>query len=198
MDVQDKRLEKGDQTKLRLLHIAISVVAESGVRSVSAAKLAEAAGISKSNVFHHFKTIDELLLATLKQLTDAMLEAMRIEFQSTDHFLDQISKAILSDVKEQTDSFKAFLSFYHEGLFDTRYAEVLDESRAQMLKIIENHLRRLTTTSMEQNQLEAASALILSVLDGIGLHYLIGGNRDTFAKAWKFQEELLRKQFLTS
>ncbi|WP_010268929.1 TetR/AcrR family transcriptional regulator [Paenibacillus senegalensis] len=200
-DLHDKRLEKGGQTRQRIIDAAISLAAASGVQSVSAAKLAEVAEVSKSNVFHHFKTIEELLSAALQQLTDIMLETMRTKFSDAEQFLDQIGKMFVSvqeqeQQEQQATLFKTFLSFYHEGLFDARYAEILEQSRVEMLEVITIQLRHVAV-DVDQEQLEAASALLLSLWDGLGLHYMSSGNHASIENAWKLQAELFRKQFFS-
>lgn len=193
----DKRVKKGEQTRLRLLHTAIVIIAESGVRSVSAAKLADAAKISKSNVFHHFKTIDELLLASLQLLSEQMLNVMRAEFNHAEQLLEQIGAMILAADKEQTLAFKAFLSFYHEALFDARYAQVLEQSRAEMLVLIRAQLCQVAVSPLDEQQLDAISTLLLSLWDGLGLHRLISENTPCYEDAWNLQAEFIRQQLTT-
>lgn len=55
----------------RILEAARSLFAEHGFDAVSMNAIAEAAEVSKANIFHHFKNKDELYLATLKTACDA-------------------------------------------------------------------------------------------------------------------------------
>lgn len=50
----------------RILAAAKDLFAESGFNAVSMSAIAERAGVSKANVFHHFKSKNELYLAVLK------------------------------------------------------------------------------------------------------------------------------------
>lgn len=50
----------------RILSAAKDLFAESGFNSVSMNAIAEHAGVSKANIFHHFKSKNELYLAVLK------------------------------------------------------------------------------------------------------------------------------------
>lgn len=192
---QDKRFEKGEQMRSRIINAAIVMIADSGIRSVSAAKLAQATGVSKSNIFHHFKSVDDVVMAALTILIDHLLEAMKVEYRNVDHFLDSIGQAVLLEQDDLHQLFKAFLSFYHEGLFDPRYQQALARSMDEMSQLIRNQLARLAPHPLTQEQLESASILLLSILDGIGLHCLVSGNKASYERAWQLQSQLFR-QFL--
>lgn len=56
----------GTDATERILSAAKDLFAESGFNSVSMNAIAEHAGVSKANVFHHFKSKNELYLAVLK------------------------------------------------------------------------------------------------------------------------------------
>ena len=53
----DQRKAKGEETKQKIIESAIQIVSLEGIKGLSAKKVADNAGISKSNVFHHFKSL---------------------------------------------------------------------------------------------------------------------------------------------
>lgn len=65
-----------------IITAACELFANSGFEAVSVAEIAQRAGVSKANIFHHFKSKDALYLEVLKQgcrkhadFTDALLKA---------------------------------------------------------------------------------------------------------------------------
>jgi len=59
---KDKRLEKGKAMRDRILHDTLELVGENGLSKLSARSLSQKIGISKANLFHHFKNMDEIKL----------------------------------------------------------------------------------------------------------------------------------------
>ncbi|TDR32560.1 TetR/AcrR family transcriptional regulator [Hydromonas duriensis] len=60
-------VRKGEQTRLAILDVALEVAARDGLEGVTIGILADRLGMSKSGVFSHFGSREELLIATLKE-----------------------------------------------------------------------------------------------------------------------------------
>lgn len=191
--IQDKRIEKGEQTRARILREAISLIAEKGIKEVSAAKLAKATGVSKSNIFHHFKSIDEILLSVLDVIFDDFLEQLKVEHRNLDEFLQSLGQIFFHVPEEHLKTFKAFFSFYHEGLFHSEYQKALILCSDQMIKLLCKHLTRLVSNSMAQETIESIATILLTTLDGIGLHYLLNKKGTRYTQAWQLQVQMISR-----
>ncbi|WP_150252600.1 TetR/AcrR family transcriptional regulator [Nocardiopsis deserti] len=62
----DGRLQRGDQTRRTVLEHAVHTASVEGLEGLSLGRLAKELGISKSGVFAHFGSKEELQLATLE------------------------------------------------------------------------------------------------------------------------------------
>ncbi|MCX7745790.1 MAG: TetR/AcrR family transcriptional regulator [Clostridia bacterium] len=194
--VHDKRMEKGEQTRTRILNAAITVIAENGIKEVSAAKLANATGVSKSNIFHHFKSVDEILMGVLYIIFDDLLAPMSQKHGSLEEFLNAMGQSVFHVPKEYLKIFKAFFSFYHEGMFNSKYQKVLADCTSQITDIICKQLTELTPGSVTQEACQSVATLLLSMIDGMGLHYLLKEEGDHFEQAWRLQVQLLCRHLL--
>jgi AcrR family transcriptional regulator len=61
----DGRLARGDRTRTAVLDRAMALATEAGLDGLSLAQLAETLGVSKSGLFAHWKSKEELQLATI-------------------------------------------------------------------------------------------------------------------------------------
>ncbi len=68
--------ERREGTRAGLLEAAERLIAERGFAAASLGEIAEAAGVSKGAVYHHFASKDELLLALLDARFDARIAAV--------------------------------------------------------------------------------------------------------------------------
>lgn len=76
-DAQDRApARKGELTKMAILDAALAVAARDGLEGVTIGVLADRLGMSKSGVFSHFGSREELLIATLLEYEARFLNAV--------------------------------------------------------------------------------------------------------------------------
>src|SRR2546426_12381417 len=63
----DRRLQRGDRTRQAILSHASRLASSEGLEAVSLQRLASDLGISKSGLFAHFGSKEELQLATVEE-----------------------------------------------------------------------------------------------------------------------------------
>lgn len=189
----DKRILKGEQTRTSILYAAIDIIANEGIREISAAKIASVIGVSKSNVFHHFKTIDEIIYGVYNIIFEELLVSLDTEYRSLEEFLNTLGQSIFDIPEKEKKIFKAFFSFYHEGMFNLEYQKLLSSSTEQIIKFLYTQLNRLTSNSTKQEDLQSVAIILLSMMDGMGLHYLLNGDKEDYKFAWSIQVQLLCK-----
>ncbi len=136
----DKRFEKGDRMREIILMTAIRLISESGIEGVSAAKIAAACDISKSNVFHHFKTIDAILLAVNEMVFEMSLKAIDIDAPNLDVFLERLLMGMLNIGSEARMIYNSFFAFYNRGLYEPKLNVQLREAIAKLQDKLTEHL----------------------------------------------------------
>lgn len=102
-----------------ILESATALFAEHGYDSVSISAIAERAGVSKANIFHHFSSKNELYLAVMRECCEEAAEVLNspvandadvstrlkgIATEHLDHLLskEQMSRLILREVLENS------------------------------------------------------------------------------------------------
>ncbi|MDR6224412.1 TetR/AcrR family transcriptional regulator [Desmospora profundinema] len=188
---RDKRLERGEQTRRRILRETIAMIAEDGIKEVSAAKLAKATSVSKSNIFHHFHSIDEIRMHALYIIFDDLLGQLDAEYRDLDDFLQSLGRSFFQLPEDHLKTVRAFFSYYHEGMFDSEYQKALASCADQMAVRLSKHLTQLTPHPVPQETVESIATILLSTMDGMGLHYLLTGEGARFKQAWQLQVQMI-------
>jgi AcrR family transcriptional regulator len=81
----DRRVEKGQATRERLLEAAREAFGSKGYEATSVAEILAAAGVAKGALYHHFATKEELFDAVLDRLVEEIAaEAARRARQAPD------------------------------------------------------------------------------------------------------------------
>jgi len=69
-------MSKGDETRRSILDQALRLASTQGLGQVTIGLLADAAGLSKSGLFAHFKSKEQLQLAVLREASDRFVGAV--------------------------------------------------------------------------------------------------------------------------
>ena len=88
----------------RILDAARSLFAEHGFDAVSMNAIAEAAGVSKANIFHHFKSKDDLYLAVLRTACASSCEQIERFGQDAGPFEQRLKRYTAEHLKNILDN----------------------------------------------------------------------------------------------
>lgn len=182
----DKRTEKGEETKALVLEQAIVMIAEEGIGALSASRLAQRAGISKGNLFHHFKTTDAILLAVAETVMAASSQILLVEGDSVEAYLKAMASGLLDMSKQDQLLFRAYFAVYNHGLFNQSFNALIRHQTSQLLmqlneQIKRRHLQTVTVnkcSSMTEETYRHCSAHFLAFMDGLGLQVLLEQSGD--------------------
>lgn len=103
--VQSDARTKGERTRERILDIAYEAVIRKGFASTSIEELVEAAGITKSGFFYHFKDKTDLARQLIETYTGRNVQ-----------FLDDLSQRARELSDDPLHSFLIFLKLYAEQM----------------------------------------------------------------------------------
>ena len=65
MEKMTKRAEQAREMKNRILRVAVRLFGERGFANVSISDIAEAAGCSTGNIYHYFRSKEDIALHTI-------------------------------------------------------------------------------------------------------------------------------------
>lgn len=128
--MNDKRQEKGVETYNKIIEAAIDMIAEQGLSSLSAAKLATRAGVSKSNVFHHFDKISDVPVKVLETVMAMMMSPPLETYRggTTVASVFEAFEAMAFGPEGMSENMnKVFMAFYSDAMFNPVYKEMMSE-----------------------------------------------------------------------
>jgi AcrR family transcriptional regulator len=172
---------KGEKTKAAIVHAAIQILGRDGPDGFSAAAIARQAGVSKSNVFHHFARIDEIPLAAFEELGAELYGAAAISGRSMEAWLPALGDATADMVERNRGFLNAYFVFLSKSLFDPKLRARLSLGADAMLEPIAEALR----TDRPGADAATLARLIAMMIDGYALHLLVMGGGAEARDAWK-------------
>ena len=88
----------------RILETASALFAKSGYDAVSMHAIAERAGVSKANVFHHFGSKQALYNATLNFVCQKSIERVEASLQADGSYAERLRKWLIADIVQSCPS----------------------------------------------------------------------------------------------
>ncbi|MGL4767433.1 MAG: TetR/AcrR family transcriptional regulator [Formosimonas sp.] len=168
-------VRKGDLTRAAILDAALDVASRDGLEGVTIGILADRLGMSKSGVFSHFGSREDLLIATLKEYEIRFLNAVLKPAVLEPRGLARL-KAILGNwftrLGQETEQGCLYISGGVE--YDDRPGAVRDEL-VRMIEDWEKELERAIRQCFETGQLRSDAPIDLVLFElysyALGFHH---------------------------
>lgn len=188
----DKRIIKGEETYNRIITSAMDIISEGGISALTASKLSVFSNISKSNLFHHFSSINEIPEVVLEQIFKELLQPLdNSAITDINQLLNNFGEYILDLSEECKRIYKAFYSFYNESLFNKKYCALLKSYLTSTTESLSRQLKKYSMKPLSDEEYLDVARLILSSLDGICLHILLVGKETDYIRSWKIQVSMI-------
>ena len=112
---KDKRKEKGDKTKRKIIEAYYQILAAEGKKGLTTRKIAEKAGVGKGSIYHHFESIDEILIEATKLSTDVALALFtNKEFKNLKDFIKYFGYITIESVIAHLKMGTGYFSVWEE------------------------------------------------------------------------------------
>ena len=180
--------KKSDEARSGILNAATKILCQRGAERTTISAVADEAGCAKGLVNYHFKSKDNLLAATLRQLADSRLDAWQSAFKARtpEAVIDRTWKLVLDE--SRTGVLKAMASSLScPGVQTERTVKSINDEFAAAVGVAAEEL--LAKLGMSPRfPVVQLGALMAAVANGIGLQLGTGGDaanlENSYAVAW--------------
>ena len=172
--------ETNASSRDKILEVAEALYARRGFAGVGMREVADAAGLGKSSLFHHFRSKVQLYLAVLERVLARIENRLQpiLELQAgAAEKLDRWIDAVIDELAEQPASARMLLrALFEEEAFDTGNwpeGQAVDRRLATVLEGI----TRLLADGMRKGELRQASAphVVQTLIGATIFHFASGG-----------------------
>lgn len=177
--------------KREIVEAAVRLMAQGGPEAPTASALAAACGMSKANLFHHFESLDDVVLAAFEDFILGMESLRGPPKGSLREWLNGLMAEATASVASAPHLAGAYLAFVARARSDARLRvrieQVVNEVEAAFAGIIASYRPRL-----DDARVRSLASLVLVAGDGMVIH------RDLFperaasqAAAWQALVDLI-------
>ena len=148
---------------------AIRLMADGGPEALTAAALAKAVGISKANLFHHFASLDDIVLASFDRYIMGLQSLSGPPPASLREWLLALGTEATESVARDTQLASAYFGFVLRAKSDPRLRARLTEIAASAETAFYQVIRQLAP-ALSDVEAQRLAALVLFTGDGLALH----------------------------
>jgi AcrR family transcriptional regulator len=186
----DLRIIKGQEMKKSIILSTIKLIAEEGIEGISTQKIADHLNTSKSNIFHHFKSVDIILDEVFAAILQSMLEPISSHnFKNVKEFLMFIGKGVYQLSDEERTIYIVMFQLYTMSLHNRKYQDLILSQKEKIIQVISSELLKLTAA--DKDTCETVSEMLLMSLDGYGLSALLDERSPHYERLWELNVNYL-------
>lgn len=190
MAIKGQRTAAGEETRKEILNSALTLLGRGGPDAFSAGALAREANVSKATIFHHFASVDEILLAACDWRQSLELEGRQPT--SARAYLEGLGQQLVRAAQDDPVLLKAQAVFVTRAIFDREMNARLSKGVADMHRLVVEALRARLRANVSDAEIESIARLAEMALDGLMINLVMRtGEEPQFQRAWTLLVDLL-------
>jgi AcrR family transcriptional regulator len=190
MAIKGQRTAAGEETRKEILNAALTLLGRGGPDAFSAGALAREVNVSKATIFHHFSSVDEILLAACDWRRSLELEGHQPT--SARAYLDSLGRQLVRAAQDDPDLLKAQAVFVTRAIFDREMNARLSDGVSNMHRLVVEALRARLPPNVSDPEIESIARLAEMALDGLMLNLVMRTEeRAQCQHAWTMMVDLL-------
>ena len=190
MAIKGQRTAAGEETRKEILNAALTLLGRGGPDAFSAGALAREVNVSKATIFHHFASVDEILLAACDWRQSLELEGHQPT--SARAYLDGLGQQLVRAAQGDPILLKAQAVFVTRAIFDREINARLSKGVADMHRLVVEALRARLPSNVSDAEIESIARLAEMALHGLMINLVtLTDERAQFQHAWTLMVDLL-------
>ncbi len=181
----DGRKLKGEETRRTILEVVLRTAGKEGAKGLTAQKIAEAAGVSKANLFHHFTSMEEIIIEALLRYLDMIRPPCLLkDHDSIEHFLHTLIDEILEFFERDPLARRGYERLGSEYDTNETLNRLITERVTRNVGTVEAKVKSMIDFPYPQDEIDEILQGLAYVREGIFTYYSHVGMRDNYKKSW--------------
>ena len=180
------RKETAQATRKKIINAAFAIVGEESFVGLTSNKLVNVAGIAKGTLYHHFKSLDDVVSAMMQKSIDDFMQSTPIkQFDSMADYLAALGDYQINILVEDKVMMNTFYGFLPKGIHEKKYQllcqQLLDAACGQMVPAIKNFYG----DNIPLEKIERTIRMIDIFCIGFNFHLKVFEDKQAYKHLWK-------------
>lgn len=180
------------RTRALIVQSACDLVAEGGYEALTAAALAERAGVSKGGLYHHFTRMSDVVVAAYKETSQQVFGVLSTGRPADfSEYLDEVEYVIFERLLKDEKTLRVMAELYPRLMFDASYRPARQQSFDQIMEKTSSILSDSFREKIEKKQVKLAVNAVAAFVTGLAVQNREVRNVQQSREMWSFFREAL-------
>lgn len=180
------RKEAAQQTRQKILETAMDIIGEQGYTALTTARLVKQAGIAKGTLYHHFDSIEAVLISLLELFVDTCMEGVPIDKHETLlDYLYAIGEFTLDMVERDNRMLNTIIGLLPLSLREEKFREINQRLFENACHQLAPAYKRFMGEHLTDEQINDAVRVTDCFAIGMSIHQAIFQDVERYRRLWR-------------
>ncbi len=169
--MQANRQEMAQQTRAKIVQAAFDIVGNHGYSALTSNELVRVAGVAKGTLYHHFATMDDVIIGLMDYVIEMFMECLPLEghknFREYTTALGEFQQKSLSEDSRLT---KVVYGYFPIGMSNEKFHRPAQRMISQAISKMTPVIRKFYSKDISDEHIKSAIRMINMFTLGFGVH----------------------------
>lgn len=186
------RQQAAKKTRDKIIQSAMDIVGKSGYEALTSNALVTQAGVAKGTLYHHFDSLDDVILAMIRSICTQMLnDITEHQYTSLKDYFSAIGEYNIDECANNRELINIIFGFFPIGMKDKKFkalaAELIEADSQQTTAVIQSFYH----DKLSKEKLDHAVRMIDMFSAGFIIHNTLFDNPELYKQIWQEFGEML-------
>lgn len=190
----DIEIQKVDLTKEKIVEAVMKIIGAEGMKGLTTRRICQEANVAKGTLYHHFENMDDLLLQSVKHISDRMINSINMmKFNDIEDFFTTIGLMAIDSVEQQKKNGLRTMSVFDELVSNQDLYKATKEVHRQWIDISTQKIIELAPGHLSKETAYEISMTFNIVIGGFKSILYFQDDLQFVKKLWRKHAKQLAK-----
>jgi len=186
------RQQAAKKTRDKIIQSAMDIVGKSGYEALTSNALVTQAGVAKGTLYHHFDSLDDVILAMIRSICSQMLnDITEHQHTSLKDYFSAIGEYNIDECANNRELINIIFGFFPIGMKDQKFkalaTELIEADCQQTTAVIQSFYH----DKLSKEKIDHAVRMIDMFSAGFIIHNTLFDNPELYKQIWQEFGEML-------
>lgn len=183
--MQSPRQQQSSQTRLKIIQAAYEIVGDNGYSALTSNELTRVAGVAKGTLYHHFSTMDDVIIGLMDFVIEMFMECMPLDgFNNFSEYTLALGEFQQKSFVDDPRLMKVVYGYLPIGMSNHKFHQPAQRMLSQAISKMTPVIRKFYSKEISDERIENAIRMIDMFNLGFGVHQNFFHNPEKHLSIW--------------
>jgi len=183
--MQTTRQDMANQTRQKIIESAFDIVGNHGYSALTSNELIRVAGVAKGTLYHHFSTMDDVIIGLMDYVIDMFMECVPLEgYKNFTEYTTALGEFQQESFAEDSRLTKVVYGYFPIGMSNPKFRQPAKNMLSQAISKMTPVIRNFYADDLSDDRIETAIRMIDMFTLGFGVHQNFFDDPDKHREIW--------------